>query len=181
MNHPTDGSADELPSPEPEQPKVTQEAAVQQQQAPESWYQKNKFWTVILTYLSIMVLCSGCILVFYLGAYNTVRNSPPYKKAVILLKANEEAMELLGEPIVTDMLQKGAKFDYSEKKDEKGRIRYSGDAQFTIPIRGSKQDGRLFVKAIIENDKWTLKKVVFETDDTEEIPGKTIDLLDAEK
>lgn len=141
------------------------------------WYTKNSAWAIPLGILTGIVLCSGCFTIFYYGAINTIKKGPAYAAAVKLMNESDEVKEHLGEPIETGIPGDDADIKMKTKEDETGRERYTGYAKFTIPVTGPKREGRLYVEADVIKDAWTLKKVILETDDEEEEPGKTIRLL----
>lgn len=99
---------------------------------------------------SLIVTCVALILVM---AFMMVRSSDVFQQAVAELESNEAAIAALGEPLEVGMFFTGS-------------INTSGDtgsADFSVPVFGSKTDGRLYVVAVKDREGWqftTLELVV---------------------
>ncbi|XP_019528665.3 uncharacterized protein LOC109400633 [Aedes albopictus] len=84
-----------------------------------------------------------------------VRTQPYYRESVRLLRAHPGAIQLLGEPI------KEMGFDIGEetKKYGEGKIE-----DFTLPVKGSQQRGKLHFWAERKDDKWNVTRAELELD-----------------
>lgn len=91
---------------------------------------------------------------------DNVKSSPFYKDALKLVRAHPAAVHLLGEPIKAGYIDVG--------NQRKNKI--EGDnAEFEVPLKGSKQKGNLFIFAVKEregdSEHWSLKRVELEVAD----------------
>ena len=93
-------------------------------------------------------------------------DSDAHKYAMEKVNANQQVIELLGEPIETGSVIKGGNYQYSYKN---GRT----TANLNIPIKGPKGEAMMYVEGEETDDEWTysvLKVVISDT-------GEHIDLL----
>lgn len=133
---------------------------------PRSWWSRNWKWIVpvgcLVVILGIAALLGLIGLIF--GAVVTgIRSTDVYEEALERVRASPEAVEALGEPI-------------EEKWWISGNIQVngpSGNADFAVPLRGSKEDGKLYVVAYKQAGRWSMEILELEVKGREE----RIDLL----
>ncbi|EAT33963.1 AAEL013782-PA [Aedes aegypti] len=82
-----------------------------------------------------------------------VRMQPYYRESLKLLRAHPGAIQLLGEPI------KEMGFDFGEesKKYGEGKIE-----DFTLPVKGTQQRGKLHFWAERKDDQWHITRAELE-------------------
>ncbi|MCA9971541.1 MAG: hypothetical protein KC425_15060 [Anaerolineales bacterium] len=97
-----------------------------------------------------------CIGLFMLGimavVLGAIRSSEAYTLALAELQQNERALALLGAPIEDGWLVSGS---ISTSGD-------GGEADFTVPVSGSRQSGRLHVQARRAEGVWQLLRLDLE-------------------
>lgn len=96
-----------------------------------------------------------------------VKQSEQYREALKLLRSNKAAVNLLGEPI-KDLNVEVGDTTRNYTKDNKSR--------YEVPLRGSKERGRLYFWAEKESDKWIVKRMELEVgkDDSKRLLLKQI-------
>jgi hypothetical protein len=113
-----------------------------------SWFTKNWKWVVPSAgCLSILVIAAVFALFLYKGITNFFEKSTPYKEAIELVLDNEEVQSVLGKPIEVSGFIKGGLKEAGE----------SGNANFEIPLKGSKLKGTLYVIANKNENQWTFE------------------------
>lgn len=81
--------------------------------------------------------------------FGSIRSSGAYQTALQEVRTNEQAVAQLGEPIEPGWWVTGS-IEISGG---------SGDADFTFPVNGSRQNGRVHVVAFRENSEWSLTRL----------------------
>lgn len=124
-----------------------------------SWFSRNWVWAVP------GCGCAGIILlvVFGLGATffgikNFVKNSTPYEYAIEQATTNSDVIDILGDPVETDGMMSG-----NISIQNKG-----GNANFTVPIKGSKGTGTLVVSAERFDGEWVYEDLYVTIRDNQE-------------
>ncbi len=129
-----------------------------------SWWKRNWKWAVPTggcgCLILIIILFIGGV---FAGVNSLFTNSTPYQEALVNLQNNEQIIELLGEPIEKDGMMQGS-FNFSNG---------DGEADFSIPIKGPKGEGRLYIVGQKRNDVWTYSEMEVRIDQNNEV----IDLL----
>lgn len=129
-----------------------------------SWFARNWGWLLgggCFVLILIVALGIGSLI---FGVSKMFTSSTPYKYAMEQATSNQDVIDLIGSPIETDGIMQG-------------NINLSGDdgeADFKIPIKGSKGKGRIVVVATKDYGKWTYEKLYVQIKDSEE----QINLLD---
>lgn len=128
-----------------------------------SWWARNWKWavpSVVLGVALVFVIVGGAALLLVSSSY---RSSWAYSNAVELAGSNAEVAAALGEPVEPGWWVTGA-ISVSGQ---------SGGADLTIPLRGSRERGTLYVVAEKPAGEW-----LFTTAEVE-VPGRQerIDLL----
>jgi len=126
-----------------------------------SWWGRNWKWAVGGGCLGILLAC-GCLGAVLSGIlYSTVKGSGIYTDAVAAATQSPEVREALGEPVSAGFPQG------SVNVDDNG-----GQADFSVPLQGSKKEGSLKVEAFKRGGDWSFTTLQVE------VPGQgSIDLL----
>jgi len=113
-----------------------------------SWFGKNWPWVLPVG------CCSGClimILVFGIGIgsavfslFSEIKEMSPIDEVLVTVNENPKAIEILGENIKSNGFPNG---NISIQNND-------GEVKFSIPIKGEKGNGILYVNGIRANKKW---------------------------
>lgn len=132
-----------------------------------SWFGRNWIWVVpvggCLTLIIIGMVFIGSI---FFGVTKMFKNATPYEYALEQASQNREVTLILGNTIESDGMISG---NISIEN-------HSGYADFSIPIKGSKGTGRVFVVAEKKNGEWIYEKLYVLIKETQE----EINLLEKE-
>ena len=123
-----------------------------------SWFSRNWGWLLgggCLVLIVIAVLGVGSLI---FGVSKMFTSSTPYKYAMEQATSNEDLKVIIGSPIETDGIMQG---NINLNGDD-------GEADFRIPIKGSKGNGRIVVVATKDYGKWTYEKLYVQIKDSEE-------------
>jgi hypothetical protein len=134
------------------------------QMAPQrGWWSRNWKWVVPSGCLGILLSC-GCLGALIFGlTWQTLRSTGVFVEAVAQAKQSPEVRQALGEPIEAGMMLQGSIETHNGDR---------GSANFSVPLKGSKAEGTLFVEAYKNGEKWQFTTLAVE------VPGRpTIDLL----
>jgi len=112
----------------------------------------------------VLLIVGGCGALFLVGM-KKIKELPPYKMSLDLVRQNEQAVEALGEPIEGSIAMQG------DLKDT-GLV---GNADLIIPISGPKGKGSMFVTAIEAGGIWQIEALSVQLED-----GTIIEILPAE-
>jgi len=130
-----------------------------------NWFGRNWVWAVpgcgCVGIILFVVFGAGAA---FLGLKNFVSNSTPYEYAVEQAINNPEVILLLGDPVETDGMMSGNVSIQNE----------SGNANFTVPLKGSEGTGTLIVVAERFDGEWVYEDLYVIIKDTQE----RINLLD---
>ena len=134
-----------------------------------SWFGRNWMWVVptggclILMVLGIIAVGS---LVF--GVSKVIQNTEPYAYALEEALNNEELMEHLGDPIVSDGIMQGS-MNYSNGE---------GLIDISIPVSGPKGKARIYIKGEKTGEEWEyehLMAIIKKTSDTINLLNEDLD------
>ena len=110
------------------------------------WFARNWMWVVptggCLGIIIFFIVLAGAM---FSGITSLFESSTPYQEAMVTLKSNPEAIELLGEPIEIEGEVKGG---INIQND-------GGNATFEIPVRGPKEKALYSVVAQKVNGEWS--------------------------
>ena len=130
-----------------------------------TWWSRNWKWFVPTG-------CATVVLVFALGivalvgfVFGMIKHTGAYAEAVARAKADPAVIEALGTPIEEGFMVSG-------QISETGP---SGTADMSIPLRGPRGAGTLYVEAKKSAGRWEYQRLVFEVGGTR----RRIDLLGA--
>lgn len=132
-----------------------------------SWFGRNWIWIVpvggCLTLIIIGLIFIGTL---FFGVTKMFESSTPYEYALEQASQNREVILILGNAIDSDgMISGNISIDNN-----------SGSADFSMPIKGSKGKGRIFVVAEKKNGEWIYEKLYVLIKETQE----EINLLEKE-
>lgn len=131
------------------------------------WFGRNWIWVVpvggCLTLIIIGLIFMGTL---FFGVTRMFKNSTPYEYALEQASQNREVTLILGDAIESDGIING---NISIDNN-------SGIANFSIPIKGSKGEARIYVVAEKRNGEWIYEKLYVLIKETQE----EINLLEKE-
>ena len=130
-----------------------------------NWFSRNWKWLVPVGCLVPMMCCGVFGFGTYFAVTKVIQASGAYAGALEQVNRNPEVAATLGTPVMPGLGMSG-----SVKEQNEG-----GSADFSVPINGSKGEGRMHVVAVREGGQWT-----FTTIDVV-AGGKTIDVLAAQR
>lgn len=129
----------------------------------QSWWSRNWKWVLPSGCLGLLLSC-GCFTALIFGfTWQALRGTGVFVEAVAQARQSPEVRQALGEPIEAGLMLQGSIQTHNNDQ---------GSANFSVPLKGSRAEGTLFVEAYKHGEEWkyTTLKV--------EVPGHpTIDLL----
>jgi hypothetical protein len=126
---------------------------------------RNWKWVVPVFLLAALLLVGGFIGTILFVVESSFQHSDCYVQALAKTRANPEVGEKIGEPITPGWFSSGS-INLSGP---------SGNADITIPIRGSKGKGKIYVVAEKRAGAWSFETLQVEIEGNEQ----RIDLLQA--
>lgn len=131
------------------------------------WFSRNWKWFVPTGCLSVLLLAAlalaGLIGLGIKGVSGLMSGSEPVRHAMELAKADPDVRAAFGEPLETGL---GFQGSLTTNND-------SGAADLSLPIKGPKGSGRIYVKGTREADRWSYRLIEVAIDGSE----RRIDLL----
>lgn len=128
-------------------------------QEQKSWFSRNWLWFIPVSG------CLGIILLFivgigaaFFGVSNLLNNVAPIEYGIEKATENKKVINLLGEPIEKTGIPNG---NISLTNDD-------GTVEFSVPIKGSKEEGFLIIKGIKTNGEWTYEELYVRIKSTQE-------------
>ncbi len=114
-----------------------------------SWFSRNWKW-----FIPVVVLVPALLLVLFVGAimslvFGMMKSSEPYKHGMAVMMSNPQAIQSLGAPVKAGRLVSG-NINTTDS---------SGDADLSIPVRGSLRSGKLYVIAKKSVGVWHYEKI----------------------
>lgn len=135
------------------------------------WWDRNWKWFVPTGCLTLILIAGlllfGLIGLGIKGVSSLMGSSEPVRHAVTLAEANPAAVAALGTPMEPGMMMSGTLQTNND----------SGHADLTIPLKGPKGNGRVYIKGDREADRWTYSLIELSIDAS----GDRIDLLDGDR
>ncbi|QWF17293.1 cytochrome c oxidase assembly factor Coa1 family protein [Lysobacter capsici] len=131
------------------------------------WWSRNWKWFVPTGCLTVILIAAlllfGLIGLGIKGVSSLMGSSEPVRHAIALAQANPAAVAALGTPLEPGMMINGTlQTDNS-----------SGHADLSMPLKGPKGSGRVYIKGEREADRWTYSLIELAIDAS----GDRIDLL----
>jgi hypothetical protein len=130
---------------------------------PRNWWQRNWKWFVPVGCGSLIALFALSIFALVFFVFSVIRQTDVFRTALEQAKASPEVRAELGEPIKEGWYV-GGNVEVSGP---------SGDADISIPLKGSKKDGTLYAVAYKQAGEWTYERLEVAVEGREE----RIDLL----
>ncbi len=130
------------------------------------WAFQHKLLMLPILFTLMVSICGGCFAMAYISGLNTIRKNPLHKQSVDLARENEAIVQELGRPIEGGLITEGV-IEIKDAGDQ-------GHADCVIPISGPNGTARLFVKATLNETKWTIKKLTASLEKS----GKVITLVE---
>jgi len=130
------------------------------------WAFQHKLLMLPIVFTLMVSVCGGCFAMAYISGLNTIRKDPLHKQSVDLARENEAIAQELGSPIEGGLVTEGV-IEINDAGEQ-------GHADCVIPISGPKGSARLFVKASLNETKWTIKKLTASLEKS----GKVITLVE---
>lgn len=130
---------------------------------PRNWWQRNWKWVVPAGCGSVIVLFAVFILSIVVFVFSVIRSTDVFRDALERAKADPQVRAELGEPVEAGWWLSG-------NVEATGP---SGTADISIPLKGSRQNGKLYAVAHKSAGRWTYDTLEVEVEGREE----RIDLL----
>lgn len=131
--------------------------------APRNWFQRNWKWFVPCGCLTLLALFVGFILAVVAGAFGVIKSSDVVKDGFRRAQENPDVILALGEPIKQGWWISGS-------INTSGP---TGNADVSLPLKGPKGKGTLYIVAYKEAGEWNYERLEVEV----EGQAKRIDLL----
>lgn len=128
---------------------------------PKSWFSRNWKWAVPLgcfSTIGIFVVALIALGVFGLSKAFSGNNNVT-DQAISIINQDTKVKNILGNDIITDGMFSG---NISTSND-------TGEANISVPIKGSKGTGKALIIAEKEFDKWNYEKIAVQIDETGEV------------
>ena len=131
-----------------------------------NWFGRNWKWAVPTGCLTLVLLVCGFVAAIFLFVFSIMKTSEAFQHSMETARKDPEVVAALGTPIQEGWFVTG-------NTEENGP---TGQAQLSIPIKGPKGGGTLYVEARKSAGEWRYATMVVELDGS----GQRIDLLDGE-
>lgn len=145
-----------MSAPPPLQPSVTLSSSSQPQQ---TWMQRH--WkSVVIAIVGLIIASVVALAVSIVGLVMwSIRQSDVYRMAMQRVRQDPAVVQALGTPIETGWWASGS---MNIEND-------SGTANFTVPIHGPRQQGKMYLDARKRMGEWTFNSLVVKTAGGEQI------------
>ncbi|WP_299004440.1 cytochrome c oxidase assembly factor Coa1 family protein [uncultured Tenacibaculum sp.] len=129
------------------------------EQNQKSWFGRNWLWFIPLTgCLGVVLLIVLGVGAAFFGVSKIMTSSTPVEYAIEQASKNELVIEILGQSIEKYGIPSG---NISLTNDD-------GNVDFSIPIRGDKEEGTLVVRGIKVDGEWVYEDLYVRIRDTQE-------------
>jgi len=129
-----------------------------------NWWQRNWKWFVPTGCVTALVLFAAFFFSIVFFVFSVIRHTDVFKEALDKAKANPQVQAELGEPIREGWWVQG----------RVNTVGPSGQADISIPLKGSRKNGTVYAVASKTAGKWTYERLEVAVDGREE----RIDLLE---
>jgi hypothetical protein len=128
-----------------------------------SWAWQNRKWESVEHFKATQrkwaiagaLLILAFIAIFFV-ATSAFKNSDAFKVSLATLEANSEFAEIIGTPISTGIVMGSIKISAS-----------NGSADLSFSVSGPKGDGKVYVEAIRDMEKWHVGRMVLVPDNSD--------------
>ena len=127
-----------------------------------NWWSRNWGWVVALGCLTPILLIGSCVAGLAWVVMSSIRATDIYEDSVARAKSDPRVIEALGSPVV-------ARWWITGNLNVEGS---RGEADFNVPLQGSRNNGTLEVEGSRDGGDWTFSVMQVRVDD-----GPTIDLM----
>ena len=111
------------------------------------WFQQNWKWFVPTGCLTTLMLFALAIVGILYGVMSVIKSTPVYKKPMELVNQDRRTVDILGSPIEAGFFIQG-NINTSGPK---------GSADLSIPVKGPKGKGVIYVSAWKKEGRWEYK------------------------
>jgi hypothetical protein len=116
------------------------------------WAWRHKLMMLPIVAALVLSVCSGITAMIYISALSGIRNLPLHKQSVQIAAADPRIQAALGEPILGGIIGKDGTVNVSEDNQ-------TGFADIEIPITGPQGNGKLLVKARLDEEVWIIDQL----------------------
>lgn len=115
-----------------------------QQPPPGTWWSRNGKWVILAGCLAPLLLAGSCVATIAYFVFGAIRDSDLYTESLRRAQSHPAVIEHLGAPVEAGWWVSGnVSIDGSR-----------GTAEFTVPLKGSRNSGSLDVTADRDGDAW---------------------------
>src|SRR3954466_5705250 len=114
-----------------------------------NWWQRNWKWFVPTGCVAILALFAAFVLAIVVFVFSVIRQTDVFKDALERAKANPQVQAELGEPIREGWWLSG----------QVNTTGSSGNADISIPLKGSRKNGTLYAVAHKSAGEWTYERL----------------------
>jgi hypothetical protein len=114
-----------------------------------NWWQRNWKWFVPTGCAAILALCAAFVFSMVFFVFSILRHTDIFRDALDKAKANPQVRAELGDPVREGWWLSGT-------VNTSGP---SGDADISIPLKGSRKDGTLYAVAHKSAGEWTYDRL----------------------
>jgi hypothetical protein len=119
-----------------------------------NWLQRNWKWFVPVGCLTLLALFAAFILVVVVGAFAAIKSSDVVKDGLRRAQENPDVILALGEPVEDRWWVSGSINTTGS----------SGEADISVPLKGPKGKGTLYIVANKEAGEWIYQRLEVEVD-----------------
>lgn len=112
---------------------------------PKGWFSRNWKWLLPVGCMVPMVCCGVFGLGTYFAVTKVIQSSGAYVGAIAMVNSNSQVDDVLGTPVTPGLGMSGS-------VNEKGS---GGEADFTVPVEGTRAKGSMHVVATRRNGQWS--------------------------
>lgn len=129
-----------------------------------NWFSRNWKWFVPAGCIGIIILFILIGLLFIIMIFSFLKSSEAYQDALSIAQNHPEVQEALGYPIKDSFFVQGNIHTSGQ----------SGNADYTIPVKGPLGQGTIYVQASKSSGIWTYSVLIIEIKES----GQRINLLE---
>lgn len=119
---------------------------------PFDWAWRHKLMMLPIVFALVLSICSGLAAMIYISALSGIRSHPLHRQAVQIAAADPRIRQALGEPLLGGVIGQDGTVNVSEDNQ-------TGFAEIEIPITGPNGNGKLLVKAKLDEEVWIIEQL----------------------